>query len=189
MTWKNTSRRYGPLSRGLHWMMLLWLIAVYVNINLRQLFPQGRDLRLAFKAVHLMLGLSVLVWVSLRLYARLGAPRPGMILVLAPGQQRSSALVHFALYGLMFCMPVLGWLLLSAAGKSIPFWGLELPALIANNKALAHTIKERHETLGAAGYCLIAAHAAGWHHHYFRRDNTLTRLLAAARLGRSPGPA
>lgn len=78
----------------------------------------------------------------------------------------------------MFWMPVLGWLLLSAAGKPLPFGGLELPALIAHNEALAHTSKEIHETLGTAGYFLIAAHAAaGLYHHYFRRDNTLTRML------------
>ena len=178
MTWKNTSRRYGTLSMWLHWLMLLLLIAVYASINLREFFPKGSDLRLAFKAAHFMLGLSVLVLVSLRLYARLSAPRPSIIPVLAPWQQRSSALMHFALYGLMFCMPVLGWLLLSAAGKPIPFWGLELPALMAKNKALAHTIEEIHETLGTAGYFLIAAHAAaGLYHHYFRRDNTLTRML------------
>ena len=178
MTWKNTLQRYGTLSMGLHWLMLLLLIAVYASINLREFFPKGSDLRLAFKAAHFMLGLSVLVLVSLRLYARLSAPRPSIIPVLAPWQQRGSALMHFALYGLMFCMPLLGWLLLSAAGKPIPFFGLELPALIAKNKALAHTIKEIHETLGTAGYFLIAAHAAaGLYRHYFRRGNTLTRML------------
>ena len=37
----------------------------------------------------------------------------------------------------MIGLPLLGWLTLSAAGKPIPFFGLELPALIGADKALA----------------------------------------------------
>lgn len=178
MQWKNTSQRYGMLAMGLHWIMLLLLLAVYASINLRELFPAGSELRLAFKAAHFMLALSVLLLVSSGLYARLSAPTPGILPALAPWQRRSSALVHCALYALMFCMPVLGWLVLSAGGKPSPFLGLELPALMAKNKALAGTLKDLHETIGTAGYFLIAAHAAaGLYHHYIQRDNTLARML------------
>ena len=45
--------------------------------------------------------------------------------------------MHLALYLLMIGMPLAGWLILSAAGKPIPFFGLELPALIGPNKELA----------------------------------------------------
>ena len=38
--------------------------------------------------------------------------------------------MHLALYALMIGLPLLGWLTLSAAGKPIPFFSLELPALI-----------------------------------------------------------
>ncbi len=34
---------------------------------------------------------------------------------------------HLALYGFLILTPLLGWLLLSAGGKPIPFFGLELP--------------------------------------------------------------
>jgi len=69
-------------------------------------------------------------------------------------------------------------MLLSAAGKPVPFYGLELPALIAENKDLADTIKETHKTIGNLGYFLIAIHAlAGVYHHHVRRDNTLLRML------------
>jgi cytochrome b561 len=75
-------------------------------------------------------------------------------------------------------MPLTGWLMLSAAGKPIPFFGLELPALIGENKALAKQIKEVHEFVGTTGYYLIGLHAAvALFHHYLRHDNTLTRML------------
>jgi cytochrome b561 len=68
--------------------------------------------------------------------------------------------------------------LLSAAGKPIPFFGLDLPALISENKDLARTLKELHETCGTIGYFLIGLHAvAALFHHYIVRDNTLLRML------------
>jgi cytochrome b561 len=43
---------------------------------------------------------------------------------------------------------------------------------------LAKQFKEWHEWLGNAGYWLIGVHAfAGIFHHYWMRDNTLTRIL------------
>ena len=93
-------------------------------------------------------------------------------------QQLSAKLLHLALYALMIGMPLSGWLLLSASGKAIPFFGLELPALIGANKDLAKQLKELHEFVGTAGYYLIGLHAlAAFYHHYFQRDNTLTRML------------
>ena len=78
----------------------------------------------------------------------------------------------------MLVMPILGWLILSAAGKPIPFCGLELPPLIAENKELAKNLKEIHETIGVLGYYLIAIHVlAALYHHHIRKDNTLTRML------------
>jgi cytochrome b561 len=178
MSWKNTNIRYGSLSIGLHWLMLLLFVAVYASINLRELYPKGSDPREALKALHFMLGLCILGLVSLRVYARLSAPVPSIIPEPTSQQNLAAKLMHIALYVLMIAMPILGWVQLSAAGKVIPFFGLELPALIAKNKDLAGLIKEIHETIGTVGYFLIGGHAvAALYHHYVKKDNTLTRIL------------
>ncbi len=178
MNWRNTTHRYGSLSIGLHWLMLLLVVAVYGCIELRGYFPKGSDPREALKTWHFMLGLSVFVLASLRLLVNLTAPVP-RIEPDPPGWQKLSArLMHLALYALMIGMPLAGWLLLSAAGKPIPFYGLQLPALIGQSKSLAGLIKEIHEIAGTAGYFLIGLHtAAALFHHYFVRDNTLRRML------------
>jgi len=178
MNWKNTVSRYGSLSIGIHWLMLLLFIAVYGCIELRSFYPKGSDLREALKTWHFMLGMLVFVLVWLRLAARLSGPAPGIKPEPATWQQLSAKLMQLALYALMIVMPLSGWLLLSATGKPIPFFGLELPALIGANKGLASQIKEIHEFLGTAGYYLIGLHAAAaLYHHYIMRDNTLTRML------------
>jgi cytochrome b561 len=87
-------------------------------------------------------------------------------------------LAHLALYLFMLIMPILGWLTLSAAGKPIPFYGFELPALVEENKELGKSLKEIHATIGEIGYFLIGLHVlAAIFHHFKQRDNTLTRML------------
>lgn len=178
MNWKNTEIRYGSLSIGIHWLMLLLFVAVYALIELRGIFPKGSDLREGLKAWHFMLGMLVLVLVWPRLAARLTGATPAIQPEPVAWQQLSAKLLHLALYAFMIAMPLLGWLLLSASGKPIPFFGIELPALIAKSKETASLLKELHETLGTAGYYLIGLHAAAaLYHHYIKHDNTLIRML------------
>lgn len=178
MNWRNTTDHYGSLTIWLHWIMLFLFVAVYASIELRGLFPKGSDPREAMKALHFMLGLSVLVLVWLRLAAHLIGPVPRIVPDPPAWQKLSAKLMHMALYALMIGMPVAGWLLLSAEGKPIPFFGLELPALVSQSKDLAALTKEIHEIGGTAGYFLIGLHAvAALFHHYFVRDNTLRRML------------
>lgn len=178
MNWRNTATRYGSASIAIHWLMLLLFIAVYACIELRAIYPKGSDPREALKAWHFMLGMLVFILVWLRLAARLIGSTPVIRPEPPNWQQLSAKLLHLALYILMIGMPLTGWLLLSASGKPIPFFGLQLPALIGESKEIASQLKEIHEIGGTAGYYLIGLHAvAAFYHHYIKRDNTLTRML------------
>ncbi len=174
---RNTDR-YGSYSIGLHWLMLLLVAAVYACIELRGNFPKGSDVREALKTWHFMLGLSVLVLVVLRVAVRLTGAVPPIRPEPPKWQSRSALALHIALYIFMVCMPILGWLTLSAEGKAIPFFGLQLPPLVSASKSFANGVKELHESGGTIGYLLIGAHAvAALFHHYVVRDNRLWRML------------
>lgn len=178
MSWKNTEYRYGVLSRSLHWLMLILLVAIYASVELHEFFPKGSDARAALMTLHFMLGLSVLGFVLLRLSVLLSGPVPRIEPEPENWEKLSAKAMHIALYALMIGMPLAGWLVLSAAGKPIPFFGLHLPALIGENKQLAKQIKEIHEVVGTTGYFFIGLHAAAaLFHHYIKRDNTLVRML------------
>lgn len=178
MNWKNTTTRYGSLSIGIHWLMLLLFVAVYAFIELRELYPKGSDPREAMKAWHFMLGMLVFALVWPRLAARFSGPTPAIQPEPASRMQLAAKLGHPALYALMVVVPLLGWLSLSAAGKPVPFFGLELPALIGENKELAKQIKEVHETIGTLGYYLIGLHVtAALYHQHIKHDNTMARML------------
>ena len=170
--------RYSGLTISLHWLMLLLIAAVYACIELREFYPKGSDIREGLKAWHFMLGLAVLALVVVRVVARFAGPTPAITPEPPAWQNLLSRLVHLALYALMIGMPVAGWLILSADGKPIPFFGFDLPALVGENKGFAEQVEELHEIGGSIGYYLIGLHAlAALFHHYFVKDDTLRRML------------
>ena len=86
--------------------------------------------------------------------------------------------MYLALYLLMIGAPLAGWLILSAFGKPIPFFGLELPPLISENPELGSQIKELHELAGTVGYWLIGLHTvAALYHKHVVRDNAMDLMV------------
>ena len=171
------SDRYGRLSVVIHWATLALLVAVYACMELREMYARGSEIREALKTWHYMLGLTVFCLVWVRLTARSFGKTPPIVPATPKWQLIIANSVELALYALMIVLPLLGWVMLSAEGKAIPFFGLQLPALVGENEALAERTKEVHETLATIGYFLIGLHAlAALFHHYVRRDNTLRRM-------------
>ena len=181
MTIGKRPETFGVASVVLHWLMLVLIVGVYAAIELREFWPKGSVPREGLKNLHFMLGLSVLALVWFRIAARLiwRVPSP----VAGPQWRKLAATAtHVALYLLMIAMPIAGWLILSAEGKAIPFFGLELPPLTASNDALAERTEELHELGATLGYWLIGLHAAAsLFHHYILKDGLLFRMRLARR--------
>ncbi|MFZ9871755.1 MAG: cytochrome b [Steroidobacteraceae bacterium] len=172
-----TSSRYHSVSIALHWFMLVLIATVYCLMEFRDIYPRGSEPREMMKTWHYMLGLSVFALVLIRLALRTAFTAPPISPTPPAWQTGLSHALHAALYLLMIGMPLGGWLLLSAEGSSIPFFGVALPPLVAPNEVLAETIEEIHEAGSKVGYALIAIHTlAGLAHHYVFRDNALQRM-------------
>lgn len=178
MKWRNSSSQYGWLPAGLHWLMLLLLAAVYASMELRDFYPKGSSMREAMKTWHYTLGISVLAFAAIRLAIHSIGPVPAIAPAPTKWQARGATLMKAALFVFMLGMPLLGWMLLSAKGAPVPFFGLQFPALLNESKALAASVKELHETGATVGYFLIGFHAsAALYHHYLLRDDTLRRMF------------
>lgn len=178
MGWRNSTTRYGWLAAGLHWLMLLLVVAAYASMELREFFPRGSATRDAMKTWHYTLGISILFLTFIRLAVHFGGPVPAALPTRRKWQLSSARWMKLGLYCFLLGMPLLGWLLLSAKGMPVPFLGMHLPVLTAENKALAESIGELHEAGAKVGYFLIGLHAvAALYHHYLLRDDTLRRIL------------
>ncbi len=181
LRWRNTVKGYGILSMLFHWLMLLLLVAVYATMEFKSNYPRGSAGRESLAVWHYTLGLSVFVLVWLRLLIQSFGSSPAIDPPPPAWQIKLARYMHWTLYLLLIGLPLLGWLVLSAKGTPIPFFGIELPALIDKSESLAKGLKQIHEAIATAGYFLIGAHAcAALYHHYVQRDNTL-RLMSPLR--------
>jgi len=173
-----TTSRYGSLLISLHWVMLLLIIGVYACTELREFYPKGSVIREALKGWHYALGLTVFVLVWLRLLARLTGQVPPIVPSPPRWQLRVAHGLELAIYIFLISMPLLGWLIVSAEGKSVSFLGFGLPRLIGESRDLAKQLEDIHEFIGNVGYGLIGVHAlAALIHHYVQHDNALRRML------------
>lgn len=172
-------QRYPNSAILLHWLVLLLVVAAYACILLRVNYERGSDIRESLKVWHFMLGLSVLGVTFLRVGLRAFVWKTPPIIPEPPrALHLLSIAAHLAIYAWLIAMPVAGWIILSAEGDPIPFWGINLPPLAGADKSLAGQVEELHELGGTIGYFLLGLHAvAALFHHYVMKDTTLMRML------------
>jgi cytochrome b561 len=90
---------------------------------------------------------------------------------------------HWALYALLFALPITGWLTSSAANRPVSWFGLvQLPDFVAPDAGLKEAFEEAHEVLVVLLLTLVVLHvAAALKHQFFDRDGLLFRMLPGRR--------
>ena len=182
MQLRNSADRWGPISQLLHWSIVV-LIAWMGWRGLTMVDMPTTPAKIDAYALHKSVGLTLLVLVVLRLAWRLlaGAPKP------VPGtptwQERIASLTHWALYALLFAIPLSGWVFNSASGYPLQwFKRFNLPAIAVRDERLAELAIQVHEYGFWLLLLLVVMHAgAAFHHHLFKGDDTLRRMLPALR--------
>ena len=178
MTLKNPEDRWGHDSQLLHWSIVVLIVVLgYLGLTMTDLANSPDKIRL--NSLHKSIGLTLLELVMLSLLWRVyaGAPRP------LPGspawQERIATLTHFALYVLLLAIPISGWILNSATGFPLQWFGMiNLPAIAGRDAGLRELAATWHEWLFWALVLLALVHAAAAiYHHLFQHDATLARML------------
>jgi superoxide oxidase len=172
--------RYHPGLRRLHWLMAVLVLAAYLLIEQRGLFPRGTPQRAAMVQAHFWVGLSILLLAAWRLGLRMRSVVPPITPALPVWQAMPAKLLHLALYAFIVVMPLLGLATAWTDGKVLylPFTDLAVPSLLAPDKDLAHRLEDLHGTIGEIFYWVIGLHIlAALYHHWWRRDDTLRRML------------
>jgi cytochrome b561 len=178
MTLKNPLDRWGAVSQAFHWTIVVLLVVMaYLGLTMTDLPTSAHKANVY--ALHKSIGLTILVLVVLRLAWRLYAGRPLEVDGMPRWQQRIAALTHAGLYGLLFAIPLSGWVINSTSGFPLRWFGLvRVPAIAPRDTALNHLAKETHEVLFWILVATAAVHAAAAiYHHIVQRDATLVRML------------
>ena len=171
------STHYTATAKFFHWLMtvlLFGLLALGFYMSELPFSPQ----KLQFYSWHKWAGVTAFLLVCLRLLWRLKNPPPPLPESMPKVMQSAAHAGHFALYVLMFAMPLSGWLMSSAKGFQTVYFGvLPIPDLIDKNKELGQLLGEVHETLAWLLIVLVAGHiAAALKHHFIDKDDVLIRM-------------
>jgi len=173
--------RYHPLSRLLHWLMAVLILALLIVGVYMQELPDEAPNRLQLYTFHKTFGVIVFTLVWLRLaWGRIATP-PALPSVLQGWEIVLTKVTRVGLYLLMIATPFAGYAMSNFADKPVALFGrLPLPALFAPSKDLAEAAGEVHEIFAYLLLALIVLHATGAiKHRLFDRPeaDVLRRML------------
>lgn len=170
--------KYGIIAKTFHWLMAIMVIAMLALGLYMEDLKLGPD-KLQLYGWHKSTGITILVLVSLRLWWRLLNPPPQLPDDMVFFQKLAAHLSHVLLYSLMIFMPLVGWLMSSAADFPVSVFGwFTLPALIDADPEYVRLFKAMHYYGGRTLIILICAHVfAALYHHFIRKDDILKRML------------
>ena len=172
----HTPVRYTRTAMALHWFLALAILGAFaLGLYVADLSPSPE--RLQFITWHKWAGITILALSGLRLLWRV-THRPPADVPMPAWQLRAAQVMHLALYGLFFAVPLAGWAYSSAAGHPIVWFGvLPLPDFVPVDKPLAHDLKELHEALAWALVVIAGLHiAAALKHQLIDRDGLIDRM-------------
>ena len=156
-------------------LMIFGLLGLGFYMQGLSLSPQ----KLQLYSWHKWAGVTVFLLTVVRLAWRVTHAPPPLPGGIAGWERAASRAVHGLLYLLMIAIPLSGWLMSSAKGIQTVWFGvLPLPDLLEKNKEIGNAMQTLHAVLNLTLIAVLLAHVAGaLKHHWFDKDDVLTRML------------
>lgn len=171
-------RRYSTTARLFHWVMALLILLTIPAGLIMVREGLDREIQNALFLYHKNVGVLLLLLVAARLAWRLVVPAPALPAQMPAWQARIAGLTHLAMYGLLFVMPVAGYIRVRAGGFPIETLdALGVPSLVPRSDALAEVAKSVHYYAGLTIAAIIALHVgAALFHGLVKRDGVFSRM-------------
>lgn len=177
---------YSPMARRFHWITAA---AVFVMVPLGfAMSYRGNTLNIwdgvtdALYSSHKLIGFLLLWLTAGRLIYRLVHGAPPDEPTLEWWQKAGSHLLHWALYGLLLIVPLLGWIGVSLFPSLMVFNLFGLPPLASPDEVAAKRVLAIHGWLAILLALLVCAHiGAALFHHVIRKDGVLRRMLPSVK--------
>ena len=175
-----TPTRYSGIAILLHWLIALLVVCGFA-LGLYMVSLKFSPQKLSYYAYHKWIGVSVFTLAVVRIAWRWKHTPPPQPAAMPAWQRATSGAVHTLLYLLLIAAPLSGWLYSSAAGvPTVPFGieALQLPDLVAKDRARAINLKFVHMSLTYSFAALVVLHvAAALKHAVIDRDGIMARML------------
>ena len=143
---------------------------------------EDKALKFTIYQWHKSLGVLILLAVTARLALRLMTKLPPLPETFKPWEKLGAKAGHWALYALMFAMPLSGWVIVSSSVYGLPtivFGWFEWPHLpgLGGNAMLEDLAEDLHGALAWVLMAVIALHiGAVIKHFWLDKTNLLPRL-------------
>ncbi len=173
-----SSTRFTGVAIGLHWLIAVAIIGSF-SVGLYMVDLPLSPQKLRIYSWHKWAGVTIFLFVLLRLVWRLLHRPPELPAGMPAWQRKAAEATHVLLYLLMFAVPLSGWLMSSAKGFQTVWFGvLPLPDLLSKNEKLGDLLQQVHMLLNFSMAALVVAHlGAALKHHFIDRDDVLARML------------
>jgi cytochrome b561 len=184
---RNSKQGYGAVARFMHWVMALLLVVLFaLGWYMTELSYYDRWYKDSFD-LHKSLGLIAFILFLFRIVWMATDTRPDLPSGMHSWEILAARGTHAVLYLLMLALPVSGYLISTADGHGVSFFGLfEIPALLPAAEGREELAGRIHYFLGFGGAWLVVGHVlAALKHHYWDRDDTLVKMLRANDSGAS----
>jgi cytochrome b561 len=168
--------RFTGIQRLLHWLMAICIIAMFfIGVGMVSTITPKY---LPLISIHKSLGATILILALIRLAVRYHSGAPPLPADLPAPLKLAAHLSHYALYGLMIVMPLLGWAMLSAAAYPVVLYGgIQLPSLLPQSDSLHTLLWNAHYYLAFAFFAVVLMHvAAALFHALVRHDGVFEAM-------------
>ena len=175
-------RGYTAVAKVLHWLTALLVLGM-IGLGLWMVGLPISLAKLYAYAWHKWIGLTVLALSVLRLAWRVYRPPPALPDTITRWERAVAPWSHGLLLVLLLALPVSGWLMSSAGGVSVVWFGiLPLPDLVPRDLALFERLRTLHHWLAWTLMALLTLHLlAVLRHDVLRHDGIFRRMSPFAR--------
>ena len=181
------SNRFTVFQCGLHWVMAALIVAMlFIGVAM---VPMVDRAYVPLTMTHKTLGILIFVLALIRVAVRLRYGTPPLPADLPAPMKLAAKASHYALYALMFAMPLLGYAMMSTAAYPIVLFGkVRIPSLLPQSDALHTLFWNAHAILAFAFFAVVLLHfSAALFHGLIRRDGVLSSITNIGVGEKAPG--
>jgi cytochrome b561 len=167
--------QFAASSRVLHWTMAAMILTM-LCIGVAMVASLANYHVLV--SIHRPLGVDILILVVVRFVNRQLNPLPLFPATMSRAERLAATTAEYAMYGLMFALPLVGWGMLSAARYPIVLFGpVHLPFILPHDAMLHAVLRKAHTVLAYLFMLMILAHVGAiLFHTLIVRDGMLKRM-------------
>jgi cytochrome b561 len=170
-----TQERYRSGAIAFHWAIFGLVVVVGILGLLHDSWP--KQTQAFWINVHALIG--TLLWLVLlaRFGYRLRHTPPALPANVGAFSRRLSGPVHLMLYGLLFIIPILGFITFVYHGRTFDFGAFKLDFGIKKDKSIFGPTEDIHGYLAYVLFAVAGLHAlAALWHGYIKHDGVLARM-------------